>query len=40
MQTSQPPLITSASRAVTIAAAASPTDPAGTVDKSIRPCEP
>jgi hypothetical protein len=41
MQTSQPPLITSAGRAATIAVAASaPTDAAGTVDKSIRAWEP
>jgi hypothetical protein len=41
MQTSQPPLITSAGRGVTITVALSaPTDAAGTVDKSIRACEP
>jgi hypothetical protein len=42
MQTSQPPLTTSESRAATIAVVApSPIDVfAGTVDKSIRPCEP
>ncbi len=41
MQTSQPPLITSVGRAMTIAVAPSaPTDAAGTVDKSIRACEP
>jgi hypothetical protein len=41
MQTSQPPLITSVGREVTITVTAStPTDADGTVDKSIRPCEP
>lgn len=41
MQTSQPPLITSAGWAVTTAVAATtPTDAAGTVDKSIPAWEP